>query len=179
MRLGILLMVLLVGGCSGADIQQYRDRQPHFDLFDYFHGKTRGWGIVQNRSGIVTRQFVVDIVGTVDQNKQLILTEDFHFDDGEKSRRIWTIARNGDYGYQGSAADVTGGAEGMALGNALQWQYQLSLKVGDSTWLVDMDDWMYLQPDDILLNKTKMSKFGLHLADITIVFRKFSGGNRS
>lgn len=178
MRAIILVIILLLGGCGGVDIQQYRNQQPHFELYDFFAGQTRGWGIIQDRSGAVTRRFVVDINGTIGAEGRLTLDERFQFNDGEKSQRIWTISRSADSSFHGTASDVVGVARGEGLGNALHWQYKLQITVNDSNWVVDMDDWMYLQPDSILINRTKMSKFGVHLADITIMFSKTAGGDK-
>ncbi|CAG36872.1 hypothetical protein DP2143 [Desulfotalea psychrophila LSv54] len=54
----------------------------------------------------------------------------------------------------------------------LNWQYQLNLKVDDSTWKINFDDWMFLLNDDMLINKATMSKFGFEVGEITIIFRK-------
>jgi len=35
-----------------------------------------------------------------------------------------------------------------------------------------MDDWMYLMNDRVMLNKARMSKFGIHLGDVTLSFYK-------
>nr|WP_287705750.1 DUF3833 family protein [Halomonas sp.] len=35
-----------------------------------------------------------------------------------------------------------------------------------------MDDWMYLQPDGRLINRTAMKKFGFTLGEITLVFEQ-------
>ncbi|MGY8994466.1 MAG: DUF3833 family protein, partial [Rhodospirillales bacterium] len=51
--------------------------------------------------------------------------------------------------------------------------YVLDLKVGDdSTLHVRFDDWMFLQPGGVLLNRARMSKFGINLGQVTIAFQK-------
>ena len=57
--LGTILMLTLLTGCSSIDMKSYNANEPRLDLFDYFSGSTRGWGIVQDRKGELTRQFVV------------------------------------------------------------------------------------------------------------------------
>ncbi len=172
MRFGLyLVFMLFLTGCSGVELAQYQDNQPKLSLFSYFEGNTLGWGIVQNRSGELTRQFVVDIRGTV-ANDTLTLEEDFVWSDGEKSTRVWTIQKDGNHKLSGSAGDVVGTAAGEVYGNVLNWNYYLNLTIDDNTWKVYMDDWMFLQQDNVLINRTSMSKFGIHLADITITFLK-------
>lgn len=65
--------------------------------------------------------------------------------------------------------------QGKSAGNALQWTYTLLVEVDGKTWEVAFDDWMFLQPDQVVINRTEMSKFGLKVGDVTMVFGK---GNR-
>jgi hypothetical protein len=37
---------------------------------------------------------------------------------------------------------------------------------------VQMDDWMYLMNDRVMLNKARMTKLGIHLGDVTLSFMK-------
>jgi len=67
---------------------------------------------------------------------------------------------------------VIGEAHGESAGNAFHWKYTLDLPVGDSNYHVKFDDWMYLMDDKIMLNKSKMSKFGVYLGEVTLVFIK-------
>ena len=60
----------------------------------------------------------------------------------------------------------------MAAGNALQWRYVLALPVDGKVWHVDMDDWMYLIDEQTLANRTRMSKLGVQVAEISIFFRR-------
>ncbi len=153
-------------------IEDYAAFEPKLDLFQYFQGNTRGWGVFQDRSGALKRQFVVDIKGEVNKDGELVLTEDFVWNDGEISQRIWYIRKQDAHRYNGRAADVVGEAKGVAYGNALNWQYGLNLPVDGKVWQVHFDDWMYLQPDGVLLNRAKMSKFGFTLGEVTISFQK-------
>lgn len=169
--LGIVLATLLVG-CSKVDIAEYADNKPEFDIFSYFEGKTSGWGIVQDRSGKLLRQFVVAIDGTFTDENTIVLVEDFVWNDGEQSTRIWTIKKTDAQTYVGTADDVVGTAQGISSGNALHWRYHLNVETEGSTWKIFFDDWMFLQPEQVLLNRASMSKFGIHLGDITIAFSK-------
>ncbi len=168
----IVIITILMFGCSVVDMTQYRDNQPQFDLYQYFQGNTKGWGIVQDRKGNLKRQFVVDIIGTVNSAGELVLDEDFTWNDGELSKRIWTIGKIDKHSYNGRADDVVGEASGNAYGNVLNWQYQLNLEVDGTTWKIHFDDWMFLQPDNVLINKAVMSKFGFRVGEVTIVFLK-------
>lgn len=171
--LGVLLITPLLSGCTSAmKIEDYKKNTPTLDLFTYFNGETRGWGMFQDRSGNLKRQFVVDIKGTVTNDGKLILEEDFVWSDGEVSRRVWTITRQNPTNFTGEASDVIGVAKGVSSGNALNWNYDLLLPVDGKTYKVHFDDWMFLQPDGVLLNRAKMSKFGFTLGEVFISFKK-------
>ena len=146
-------------------------RSPRLVLEEYFAGRTRAWGLFEDRFGTVRRQFVVDIEGTWD-GRELVLDEHFTYSDGETDRRVWRIIKTGDHAYEGRATDVVGTAEASAYGNAVHWRYELDLKVENDTWRVHFDDWMFLQPDGVLMNRSRVSKFGLDIGEVTLVFQR-------
>ena len=154
--------------------EDYAGTQPRLVLEDYFLGKVQAWGIFQDRSGKLRRQFNVDIDGRLEQG-ELVLTEDFVYADGERSQRVWRIRRIDEHQYEGRAADVAGIAVGRAYGQTLNWRYDLNLKVGDDTYRVHFDDWMFLLEDGVLVNRAAMSKFGAHLGDVTLFFQRVPG----
>ena len=174
----LIFLLLLLAGCSGVDINQYQNNTPKFDLFSYFEGTTKGWGIVQDRKGALTRQFTVDILGSTDEKGRLVLKEYFDWSDGEQSTRTWTITRTGENQFTGMAPDVVGEATGTNVGNILNWKYILNLEVDGDTYKVNFDDWMFLMPDNVLLNRASMSKFGFHLGDVIIVFNKIEPSSK-
>ncbi len=152
-------------------VEDFEGRKPKLVLEEYFLGTSKAWGIFQDRFGNLRRQFVVDIDGTWD-GETLTLVEDFRYDDGETEQRVWRIRKAGEHGYQGAADGVIGEAVGRAYGNALHWRYDFALKVGDGTWNVSFDDWLFLQPDGVLINRAEVSKFGFTIGEVTLAFRK-------
>ncbi|MGY5728153.1 DUF3833 domain-containing protein [Vibrio chemaguriensis] len=165
-----LVAAALLSACS-ADIDHYQSSTPTFDLFGYFEGDTKAWGMVQDYTEQQTRRFEVDIVGTVEGNT-LTLVEDFVFDDGEVEQRIWVITKLEDGRYEGKAEDIIGVATGIEQGNALQWQYEFELQMDDSTVAVAFDDWLYRQDEKHVFNLTKIKKFGIEVGTITLFFQK-------
>jgi len=162
---------LLLVGCSGMKLDDFAAGTPSLVLEDYFRGRTEAWGVFEDRFGRVRRQFKVDIDGSFD-GRELTLVENFVYTDGEQDRRIWRITPLGDGRYEGRADDVVGAATGEVCGNALRWQYDMLLPVGDSTWQVHFDDWMLLQNDGVLINRATVSKFGITLGQVTLFFRR-------
>lgn len=169
-QLPAILAVFLVLGCS-TSVEEYRGTTPDFDLFEYFNGDVKAWGMLQDRSGKQTRRFEVAIKGRI-QGNILTLEEDFIFNDGEKQQRIWEITRHMDGHYTGRADDVVGEARGKVVGNALNWQYILRVPVDDSTYDITFDDWMFRQDQDRVFNIAKMSKWGFTVGTVTLFFEK-------
>jgi hypothetical protein len=169
----IIFMAIVASACSTAKIADYANEKPELSLRDYFNGEVEAWGQVQDRSGKVIKRFTVSLVG-VWQGQEGVLTEDFVYSDGTKQQRIWRLKDLGEGRYEGRADDVVGVAQGITEGNALQWRYTLKLPVDGKTYHVAFNDWMYLHDEQTLVNRAEMSKFGIHLADITLFFRKVS-----
>tara|TARA_Y100001936_G_C16024171_1_gene641400 strand:- start:563 stop:1093 length:531 start_codon:yes stop_codon:yes gene_type:complete len=167
----IIPVLLFFNGCSTMDIEKLSKTEPQFDLFKYFSGNTKAWGIFQGRGGELKRQFTVDINGKI-EGDEITLVEDFVYADGENSQRIWKIKKLPNNEYIGTAADVVGKAYGKSIGSAFNWKYTMVLPYKNSTVEVDFNDWMFLQPDNILINKAEVRKFGLTMGEVTITFVK-------
>lgn len=161
----------LLTGCSSMSPTTYEHTQPKLDLFDYFEGQTMAWGQFQSRSGELQRRFTVDIKGKVNGDT-LVLDEQFVYDDGETEQRIWTIKKVGDNQYEGSAGDVIGKAFGQSSGSVFNWRYTLDLPYKDSSIHVKFDDWMFLQTDQVMLNRAKVTKWGFRVGEVTLFFQK-------
>ena len=170
-RLVFVAVLIGISGCSNMKPEDFAGREPTLLIEDYFDGRTKAWGIFQDRFGRLRRQFEVDIQGTWD-GETLTLVEDFLYDDGETEQRIWRITKQGEHAYEGQADGVIGVAKGLGYGNALNWTYLFALKVGDDTWNVTFDDWLFLQSDGVLINRAEVTKFGFELGTVTLVFRR-------
>lgn len=170
-RLLLVIPLFLLASCSHQRLDDYAGTTPALDLFAYFDGHTRGYGLVQETDGTLMRRFVVDITGTV-AGDTLTLDEQFVYDDGERQQRIWTIRRVGPGDYRGTAADVVGEATGRVQGAALNWRYTLRLPARGRVWEIAFDDWMYLQDARVLANTARFSKFGVDLGTVTLFFMR-------
>ena len=170
-RLLLLPILLALAACAGPDVTQYAKAEPSLDLVQYFVGKTEAWGMFQKRGGEVVKRFHVEITGTQEQDK-LTLDERFRYDDGTTQQRVWTLLRQSDGSWRGTAGDVLGEAVGRIAGNAFNLRYTLLLPVDGSTYEMQMDDWMFLLDRQTIVNRTSMSKFGVEVGQVTLFFRK-------
>ncbi|WP_386083837.1 DUF3833 domain-containing protein [Vreelandella sp. F11] len=172
LRIGYLFTLLfMLAGCASVNIEDYADSEPRLDIAEYFAGTTRAWGMVQDYSGEVQRRFTVEIQGTYEDDT-LTLDEAFVFSDGETDRRVWTFERVDEHRWIGTASDVDGQVEARQYGHVFHMRYPLDIEIDGRMISFTMDDWMYLQPDGRLINRTAMRKFGFTLGEITLVFEK-------
>ena len=171
----VVFFSLLLLACSSPNVSQYANEKPALDLSEYFSGTIDAYGIFTDRSGVVKKRFTVLIKANwqvIDGKKVGTLDESFDYSDGTKQKRIWTLTEVSPGKYVGSADDVVGEALGDAAGNALNWAYTLALPVDGTIYHVQFNDWMYLVTPKVMLNKAKMSKFGIDLGEVTLSFYK-------
>ena len=166
-----IVFFFMLTGCSTMQIEDFRESKPHFDLETYFQGKTRAYGSFFDRSGSLKRQFTVEING-YREGGEFVLDEQFLYNDGERQSRQWRIRNLGDGQYEGRAGDVIGVASGVARGQALNWSYKLNLPYGEGTIAVDFDDWMFLQTDQVLVNRATISKWGFKVGEVMLFFQR-------
>ena len=168
----IALSLFVLSACGTAmKAEDFANSQPRLEIETFFAGKVKAWGMFEDRFGKVRRQFTVDIDGAWD-GRQLVLDERFLYSDGEREQRVWTIVKTGEHTYTGTAGDVIGTAQGKSYGNALNWAYDMNLKVDDGTWKVSFDDWMFLQPDGVLLNRAVVRRWGIVIGSVTLAFAR-------
>ena len=171
-RLFIILTLLILTGCAKTmKPTDFKNQKPRLIIEDYLSGNVKAWGLLQNRSGKVTRQFKAELNGKWDGSK-LILDEVFNWSDGEKQTRQWIINKIDDHNYEGSASDVVGTAKGFSYGPAFKFEYVLLVPVKGKNVKITFDDWIFLQDEKVAINRATMSKFGFKVAELTVFFTK-------
>lgn len=173
--LGLGISLVGLSGCSvSVEGNDYKAVQPAFDIEQFFDGDVKAWGIVQNRSGEVVQRFVVDIAGKV-EGDTLTLDEKFEYGVGEgPTERVWTIVKQSDNTFIGSATDIEGPAKGTSYGNAFNFHYEMDLPVDDTTYAVTFDDWFWAFDENTMMNRSYIRKFGIVMAEVTIFMQKQS-----
>ena len=175
--LNLILLIIFaqfITSCSSnisMKPEDFKDKKPRLIIEEYLSGEVKAWGILQNRSGKVTRQFSAILVGKWD-GKELILDETFNWNDGEVQKRQWQITKIDDHNYEGTAGDVVGTAKGYSYGSAFKFEYILLVPVKGREMKITFDDWIFMQDEKVAINRAKMTKFGIRVADLTVVFVK-------
>tara|TARA_B110000444_G_C18422509_1_gene403046 strand:+ start:50 stop:577 length:528 start_codon:yes stop_codon:yes gene_type:complete len=169
----ILITVFLLTSCTGNNMKpvDFKDQKPRLIIENYLSGNVKAWGILQDRSGKVTRQFSADLNGEWN-GKQLILNEKFNWTDGEVQKRQWTINKIDEHNYEGTAGDVVGTAKGYSYGPAFKFEYVLLVPIKGKEIKISFDDWIFKQDDRVAINRATMTKFGIKVAELTVMFVK-------
>ena len=168
----VLFLLILTTGCAKKmKPTDFKDQKPRLVIENYLSGNVKAWGVLQNRSGKVTRQFKADLNGKWD-GSQLILDEVFDWNDGERQTRQWTIKKIDEHNYEGTASDVIGAAKGYSYGPAFKFEYVLLVPVKGKNIKITFDDWIFMQDDRVAINRATMTKFGIKVAELTVMFVK-------
>ena len=172
--ISLIILAFLITSCSNNSAmkpEDFKNKEPRLIIEEYLTGNVKAWGVLQNRSGKVTRQFSADLDGTWD-GKQLILKEKFNWDDGEVQDREWKINKIDEHNYEGTAGDVVGTAKGYSYGPAFKFEYVLSVPVKGREMKITFDDWIFMQDERVAINRAIMTKFGIKVAELTVMFVK-------
>ena len=169
----VFLLTILLTNCSGNKMKpiDFKGQKPRLIIEDYLSGNVKAWGLLQDRSGKVTRQFSANLNGKWD-GKQLILDEIFNWTDGEVQTRQWQITKIDEHNYEGTAGDVAGKAKGYSYGPAFKFEYVLMVPVKGKEIKITFDDWIFKQDDRVAINRATMTKFGFKVAELTVMFVK-------
>ena len=169
--LAATVSIAALSGCAAPSVSDYAQEKPALELSRYFNGRVQAHGMFQDRFGKVVKRFTV-VMDCQWTGNQGVLDEQFTYSDGSTGSRIWHLTQHPHGRVTGTAADVVGEAVGQVAGNSFHWQYTLRQPVGDKVYEVQMDDWMVLIDERVMLNRASMSKFGVRLGDITLSFTK-------
>lgn len=172
LRFLFLLIILIFTGCSKMQIEDFTGKIPELIPQKYFNGSLRAYGMVKDRSGKIIKTFKGNLVGSWDKNGVGTLHEKFVYDNGETQTRVWTLTPTGDKTFIGTAGDIVGEAQMIANGNTILIDYTMTIPYNNSTIDINVKDWLHLQKDGIILNHSKMKKFGFTVGELVITIIK-------
>lgn len=151
------------------DVRSYAGCDPELRLEKFFVGRTRASGLFVDRFGKLRRQFQLTAEGRLEDGT-LVLDEHFTYGDGAAETRTWRIRPRGGHEYDARTDDLVGPASGAAYGNVVHLSYKIRLDLGGRKLPVRFDDWMFLQPDGVLINRANVSKYGILLGQVNCIF---------
>ena len=171
MRLLLFCVVLLLGACTGPEMQEPSILQPAFAPEHFFNGPLTAHGVLKDRRGTVTRYFNATI-NAYWTNGTGTLEERFEFNDGEIQFRTWTLQPEGNGRYTATAGDVLGPGAAATAGNAFHLAYTLQVPYRGKPLALAVDDWMYRVNDQVVINRSTLSKWGFSVGSIELVILK-------
>jgi len=167
------IIVFFLIGCGGKmQLEDFKNTLPKFDPKEYFNGKMTAYGLVKDRSGKIIRTFKGTLIGSWDSDGIGTLDEKFIYNDGEELERVWTLKPTGEKTYDATAGDIVGVAKMQSVGNTTMIDYVMTVPYNDSTINISVKDWLHLQEDGVIINHSKMKKFGFTVGELVITIIK-------
>ena len=148
--------------------EEYRDRQPRLDLVRHLSGEMDCRGIIFGPTGRVTSQFTASMT-TSWTGPAGVMDEVFVYDDGSRQARQWRLAIGEDGSLRAEADDVLDAGRGQVSGNTLRLEYSIRLPRENGGHVLDAVDWLYLQADGTILNRSQFRKWGIKVAELFCV----------
>jgi len=154
------------------NLSKLRTNTPEFNFIEFFTGHLKASGWVTDRFGNVRRHFHGDFIGTL-KDDTLELDETLYYSDGVEEHRVWhvNISENGAFTAESPA--LINGAKGLQKGNTLEMYYTMRVDLANGKqWTLDMDDYMFLQPDGSLHNFANVKRWGIRIASVSTQYQR-------
>ncbi len=148
--------------------EDYGDSQPRLDLVRHLSGRMDCRGVIFGPTGRVTSQFRA-VMETRWSGPSGVMDETFVYDDGSRQSRQWRLTIGSDGSIRAEADDVLEAGHGQTSGNTLRLAYTIRLPRENGGHLLDAVDWMYLQADGTILNRSQFRKWGVKVAELFCV----------
>lgn len=167
----VVSVVLTLSSCGRVQPNAYVNESPKLNFNRFLQGKLTGWGIYQGRDGQVQKRFRIDMTADWQGNTGSFV-ENFTFNDGTKQVRKWVLTRIDEHHYTGKSNDSVGIGKGEVWGNSMHWNYTIKTETDSGTYDLDYDYWMHMIDSKTLINRATLSKLGITLGDIAVIFHK-------
>ena len=89
-----------------------------------------------------------------------------------KLEQSLVIKKIDEHNYEGTASDGVGTAKGYSYGPAFKFEYVLLVPVKGKNIKITFDDWIFMQDERVAINRATMTKFGIKVAELTVMFVK-------
>lgn len=171
MRWRLLALIALLSACGLAlEVRDFVGTEPALDPVAFFTGEVRSWGVLE-RFGRPVSVVITECSGTL-EGDELRMTQVLRIGKEPPTTRQWQMRRIGSGRFEATADDMVGVAVGEAAGRAFHWNWTLALSPGNPLANVTMEQWWFLLDDGSLLNRTKVHKLGVTLAEVTEHFAR-------
>ena len=142
-----------------------------FELTTFLEGRTRAWGLFEDRFGRVRRRLAVDMNGRW-EGGEFLLDERFEYDGDAVETRTWRVVPLGAGRFRASCPDCVGDAMGECSPDSVRMSYRFRLKLERREVVVTFDDRLHRIGDGIAVNRATMSKWGVKLGELSLFFQR-------
>jgi hypothetical protein len=136
-------------------------------LESFFAGRTVGDGLFVNSWTKSRRRFHVVIDGTWD-GRVLALSESYAYDNGLNEKKSWRLQQRAPGSFTGTYDDTIGPANIWSEGSVVRLRYKLKL----AGVALDFDETMTLGDDGSVLDKARVTKWGVPVGRLEVVIRR-------
>ena len=157
-------------GFSSQKPTDYELTAPAFDLKARLNGPMICEGVIYGPLGRVTSRFVGHFEISWDGNRGE-MRERFEYDNGDTQTRAWHLTLGPAGQVTARAEDVPGEGRGRILGSSLQLRYRIRLPEEAGGYVLSANDWMYLAPNNTIVNRSQFRKFGIKVAELVATMR--------
>ena len=172
-----LLMLTVLGGCGSVKVTEFEKTKPVLKPEEFFLGDTEGTGMFTDLFGRVRSRFTMKIKGYW-KDDTFVMEEALTYDDGKKENRIWNLKKIDEHNYDATTSDVVGTAKVQAYGNVNLWRYYFNVKTKEGVMKLWFDDWMYLQPNGLLIDRAYAYKWGINVGELLIAISKVENSEK-
>lgn len=146
-------------------------RAREFFFADFFEGPCTAWGFFETSAGKLKKTFVVCMNGEWNGDA-FKLSEDFQYNDGSRDHREWILKFSEGKGFTANAEGLKSPATGRHFASGCTLSYVMALPVGGWNIRFRFTDVFHQIDQHTVLNRAKISKWGLPVGQLVIAFRK-------
>lgn len=146
--------------------------KPQLIIQEYFNGSMSLYGIIKNRQGKIIRKLEGTMLGHWDKNGIGTIEETLLYNNGEKVNRIWEFIPINKNTFQANTSDIVGTCYAITNASDMKMDYTMKIPYKKRTISIKIQDRFYLQKDGVLINHSKMKKFGFTVGEFLITIIK-------
>ena len=167
-----IIISILFSSCSSTHLGK-RKNENNLNPVQFFIGKTRSNGVIENRLGKPTINITTETAG-VFKDSILKVEQDLYPEGQRKNHRSWQIKQLDETHVEARANDIDGRAIGTLNGDQFSWTFRLKLPNRKFIKHARMTQYYYVMPDgQTMIIRSIIRKFCFTVAQITEQFQKY------
>lgn len=140
-------------------------------MTEFFETPCEAEGLIIDRFGKVRTRISVTMSGRW-QGEQFRLDEEFRYEDGSRETRVWLVDFKQDGSMSAMCPDLDQELSGLASDDQVNMSYKFPVPIGGTPIKLTFDDRIFRLSEETLLEKVRMTKLGILVAELILIFRK-------